>query len=105
MADSPYAFPAHRLSLGDIVLVYWDGDRKWYPVEIMEAKGDHECKVLYKDGEREWIDLEKARFIVRRSWGGPMKESRKRGKKSNVKVEEEIFGIENVKEILFDTGE
>lgn len=104
MADSSYSLPLHRLSIGDTILVNFDGDRRWYSAEIVEANGDHECEVLYKDGEREWIDLEKVKFRVSRNWSGSM---RKRSKieKSNVKEEEEAYEIEENRDVLSDNGE
>ncbi|ONK56033.1 uncharacterized protein A4U43_C10F3440 [Asparagus officinalis] len=103
MADSSYALPLHRLSIGDTILVNFEGDRRWYSAEIVEANGDHECEVLYKDGEREWIDLEKVKFRVSSNLSGSI---RKRSKieKSNVKEEEEAYEIEEIGDVLFDNG-
>ena len=105
-AASSCVLPLHGLSIGDNILVYWDGDRKWYPAEITEATGDHECEVLYKDGEREWIRLDKVRFTLRRDCGGSTRGKGKRAKSDAGKEkEEESAGIEMIRDVLFDIGE
>ena len=107
-SPSPYALPLHRLSIGDSILVYWDGDRTRYPAEITEAKGDHDCEVLYKDGEREWIRLDKVRFILSRRWDwGPSTRGKGKKAKSDAEKEkeEESAGIEKIRDVLFDICE
>lgn len=107
MAASPsphYALPLYSLSIGDAIVVYWDGDRKWYPAEVTEARGDHECEVLYRDGEREWIRLDEVKFVAKRGRLGSSRS--KRAKTDTIEEEaedEDSGGIEKIRDVLFDT--
>ncbi|XP_043724989.1 CHD3-type chromatin-remodeling factor CHR7-like [Telopea speciosissima] len=85
--------PLHRVSVGDHIVVYWDGDRKWYPAEVIETIGDHRCKVHYEDGDCEWVSLDEVKFLLRRDWKSSIRERRNRDNTNQIKT---------IKGILFD---
>ncbi|XP_058089747.1 CHD3-type chromatin-remodeling factor PICKLE-like [Magnolia sinica] len=89
------SLPLHGVSVGDSLLVYCYADRKWYSCEIIEVSGDHDCEILYEDGERDRISLDQIKFIVRRNWTGSIRERKKRGDDSLQTIKNILFDMEN----------
>lgn len=60
--------PAAEDAVGRTLCLFWRGDGQWYPGEVLafdEEAGLH--KVLFCDGEEEWVDLKAERL----AWAQP----------------------------------
>uniref|UniRef100_A0A1D1Z0P6 CHD3-type chromatin-remodeling factor PICKLE n=1 Tax=Anthurium amnicola TaxID=1678845 RepID=A0A1D1Z0P6_9ARAE len=95
--------PLSGLSVGDSLRIYRDGERRWYPAEITAIRDEHNCEVLYGDGEREWLSLREVKYIVNRVGKGSNRGRRKKvGKEDgDDKADEQI---DSIKKQLLDIG-
>jgi hypothetical protein len=69
---------ASKVSIGCRVAVYWDGDNEYYKGKIMSIKKDKKASfyLKYDDGEDEWINLRRHKFVhlpKKKSGGRPQK--------------------------------
>ncbi|KAJ4966726.1 hypothetical protein NE237_018575 [Protea cynaroides] len=92
-SSHPGYLPFYGVSVGDHLVVYWDGDRKWYTGEVIETVGDHGCKIHYEDGDSEWVSLNEVKFLLSRDWKNSIRKRRNRDNTDQ---------LETMKSILFD---
>ena len=52
----------HDVSLGDHVIVYWDGPDEWYPGLVQKSNGTHHM-VTFDDGDVVWYNLKTTRIL------------------------------------------
>lgn len=57
--------PIHRPPVGSKVRVYWPDDNIYYFGSISEYRNDEKARVLYDDGDTEWLDLSKEIWNLR----------------------------------------
>lgn len=84
----------YTIKVGDAISIYWDGDKRWYSGEVLEADEQGNCHVLYEDGEQERLNLGEVKYRTGRNWKGSL-----RGKKSK-DGKDPIFKA--IADILFD---
>lgn len=62
-----------KVKAGDAISVYWRADRTWYDGEVKSIDVvSGICEVLYDDGEREKLNLEKERYKIKGGKGAEL---------------------------------
>ncbi|ERN19886.1 chromodomain-helicase-DNA-binding protein 3 isoform X1 [Amborella trichopoda] len=95
MAPSSSSLP-NKVAPGDSILVYWDGDRKWYGAEVVSVRENLDCEVVYEDGESEVLNLGDVKYMMRK-WKSSTRErkSRRGGDHGLLSVQEMLFSMED----------
>lgn len=89
--------PEYTIKAGDAISIYWDGDKRWYSGEVLEADEQGNCHVLYDDGEQERLNLGEVKYRTGRNWKGSLRgKKRKDGKDPSLTIiKETLFDIED----------
>lgn len=89
--------PEYTIKAGDAISIYWDGDKRWYSGEVLEADEQGNCHVQYEDGEQERLNLGEVKYRTGRNWKGSLRgKKRKDGKDPSLTIiKETLFDIED----------
>lgn len=76
--------PDYTMKAGDTISIYWDGDKRWYSGEVLEADEQGNCHVLYDDGEQERLNLGEVKYRTGRNWKGSLRGKKKKDGKDPI---------------------